>query len=164
MRLLPGTPSRKYPQYWYLTNYRLTTHRLLIGVLCISLGAAATTRAAGIYECTNANGQRIFTHHDCPRSHPERDLYNPELASIYTSPALSAEERNTLAGIDGRGENRGRGSRQTAQAATLKDCAATQRELRAIRAQKRKGYALADARRLDAQEARLKQERNGACY
>lgn len=132
----------------------------LLVTSCLVTGASA----AGIFECTNSQGQRVFTHHDCPRSHPERDLYNPEIASIYSSPTLSDEELNTLAAIDRREVSKSGRHQQSSQSLIRRDCATAQRELRAIRAQKRKGYALSDAGRLDAHEAKLKNERNIACY
>ena len=144
----------------------MTTKRNLASITPLLLAClhGSDSGATGIFECTNPQGHRIFTHHDCPRSHPDRDLYNPEDASVYTSPTLSAEELDTLAGIERRITKPLRRIDKPTLSSTQHTCARVQQALRAIRAQKRKGYALADASRLDAHEARLKSERNSACY
>ncbi len=120
--------------------------------------------AAPIYECLDSEtGKRTFTHHGCPDPGHGRTRYVPGQHSNFAMEPMSAADRARLADVTPL--SRGRAGQRRSE--TLMEARAQCREaramLKALRAERRAGYALKDAKRLDSDERAAKAMRRKHC-
>jgi hypothetical protein len=132
-------------------------------------GVLSTVTQAQVYVCNGPHGETVYTDHGCRVGHTV-DLSDIEIVDI---PPLSAEERARLANLDLRSDkiaarrarSRARSAAENgaANASRVAACDAARSGLRRLRDTRRKGYALAQGKQLDAQEAAYKAARREHC-
>ena len=116
--------------------------------------------AADIYRCADAEGNVVFTDVHCSNGEL---LPTPQTARPANSPTgLSAAEETALATLERRLEaqtevrdrkrRRARGEAERRRSAQRQACSRATAALQQIAREKRRGYRLRDARRLDARE------------
>ena len=148
---------------------------ILVGALAgIASVPCASDRDVGMARCRTESGAVLFTQFACPAG---TDALEPEpgdgVLSVVTSPELSTGERRALDALEARlaqrrqVDRRARVSqsraRERARHEAEAQCAEAIRELDAIGISRRRGYTAAEARRLDAAEARWRAVKRRSC-
>lgn len=149
---------------------------LLSSTVAVVIGLLAAPVAAAIYRCDAPGGPVLFSQFPCAdSSDPESEVRIEKLQALPTIsiPPLAETERRRLDALE---RERRAAAAQSARAAQRQAEVLRQRreqqQLRCVAArvaraaladQRRKGYALADARALDRREAELEAELRSQC-
>ncbi len=149
--------------------------KLTIPITAACMATLLGGQAAGaVFTCLDANGHRTFTDLGCPRhTTPERSAPPPPATQFLPFAPLDEAESARLAALQKRLQERAKQHRRT-QAARRSDrardqarrgqrCDAVKASLRALQQRRRKGYSLAEASALDAEDAALRAERATVC-
>lgn len=144
---------------------------LLLGILLL-VGREA---AAAVTGCRDPEGNLVFTQFGCPpgtRAAPEDRGPAGRLSIIESTPLTPAEleeldrlERELSRSRAQRAKQRRASDRARSAAKTEARARCRQAEagLNALAAKRRRGYSVAEDRRFDAEEARLREERRATC-
>ena len=141
------------------------------GIITSTIAATAIAGAT-IYECRDDQGRPHFTDTGCPNQSVGVEVRTGPVRAIpFTQ--IDAAEQKRLAALEADWRKRAqqqRARKQRAQQAWTRRaaeretrCKAAKNNLDALHADRRRGYRLQEAQRLDAEEAALKREIRSAC-
>ena len=135
-------------------------------------GVLAPAWASGVYRCGDETGVPLFSQFPCANAETIQSTVITSI-SVVSSPRLTRSEQATLERLQKQFERnrasaasehqRARRRTSRARAERQAQCRHSKDALRHLREQKRGGYSLTTARRLDADEKRLKREIANYC-
>ncbi len=159
-----------------LTRPALRHARPLIALQLILMTASTAEATADVYHCQVPGSPPVYSQFPCKTPRVPaliQERVSPQTLQVIEMPTLSAYQRSQLARAQvvasARQQKRRAGRTQVARkqqherAARADRCRAASRQLGALAMQRRKGYALRDARRLAEQELALRQEADDNC-
>ena len=138
-----------------------------MSALTIFLLMLATTQAPGeirrqIYICLNPDGEHVFTDIKCATDTVEREPYDPPELLSYAPPVF-AKESPTRTSSKRQTRRRDRTSPAELRKARKQLCSDALDALDQLRAQRRSGYSIREAARLERQEQALKVKKRKYC-
>ena len=145
--------------------------RTAVGILAFTIAATTSARAT-VYECRDAQSGPYFTDTGCPNQTVGTEVQTEPMRAIPFTPIDAAEERSLAAleadlrkrAQDQRARNQRQRQARARRAAEQKSrCVTARKDLTALHAERRRGYRLQEAQRLDTRESALKSEISAVC-